>query len=282
MNLPRVVETPHALREALADICPGLVPTMGALHQGHLSLIERSARENPATVVSIFVNPTQFQNQGDLAKYPRNLERDALAATEAGADLIYAPSVQAVYPEEFATTVSVSGLTDRWEGASRPGHFAGVTTVVSILLNTVRPAHAYFGEKDYQQLQVVRRMHRDLQLPGEIIGCPTLRDVDGLALSSRNSRISGTEREAAIALSQALFAMRDTVNTGDRKSDELLRIGTEIVAAEPLVALDYLAIVDPDSLEPIDELTPGARALIAATIGETRLIDNLALWEPED
>ena len=282
MNLPRVVETPHALHEALGDIRPGFVPTMGALHQGHLSLIERSARENPATVVSIFVNPTQFQNQGDLSKYPRNLERDALAATEAGADLIYAPSVQTVYPEGFATAVSVSGLTDRWEGASRPGHFAGVATVVSILLNTVRPANAYFGEKDFQQLQVVRRMQRDLQLPGEIVGCPTLRDADGLALSSRNSRLNGAERVAAVALSQALFAMRDAANTGERKSADLMRIGTDIVAAEPLVALDYLAVVDPDSLEPIDELTPGARALIAATVGETRLIDNVALWEPED
>jgi pantoate--beta-alanine ligase len=281
MNLPRIVETPRALHEALGDIRPGLVPTMGALHAGHLSLIERSARENPATVVSIFVNPTQFQNQGDLSKYPRNLERDALAATEAGADLIYAPSVQAVYPEGFATTVSVAGLTDRWEGASRPGHFAGVATVVSILLNTVRPAHAYFGEKDFQQLQIVRRMQRDLQLPGEIIGCPTLRDDDGLALSSRNSRLNGAERGAATALSQALFAMRDAANTGDRQSADLLRIGREIVDAEPLVALDYLAIVDPDSLAPIDELMPGARALIAATVGETRLIDNLALWEPE-
>jgi len=255
---------------------------MGALHQGHLSLIERSARENPATVVSVFVNPTQFQNQGDLSKYPRNLEQDALAATEAGADLIYAPSVQTVYPEGFATTVSVSGLTDRWEGASRPGHFGGVATVVSILLNTVRPVRAYFGEKDFQQLQIVRRMQRDLQLPGEIIGCPTLRDVDGLALSSRNSRLNGAERASAATLSQALFAMRDAANTGDRDSADLLRIGNEIVAAEPTVALDYLAIVDPESLAPIDELTPGARALIAATIGETRLIDNLALWEPED
>ena len=282
MNLPRVVETPYALRDVLAGIRPGLVPTMGALHQGHLSLIERSAQENPATVVSIFVNPTQFQNQGDLSKYPRNLERDALTATEAGADLIYAPSAQTVYPEGFTTTVSVAGLTDRWEGISRPGHFTGVATVVSILLNTVQPARAYFGEKDYQQLQVVRRMQRDLQLPGEIVGCPTLRDDDGLALSSRNSRLSGVERTAAVSLSQALFAMRDAANTGERKSADLLRIGTGIVAAEPLVALDYLAIVDPDSLTPIDELMPGARALIAATIGETRLIDNLALWEPED
>ena len=282
MNLPRILETPRALHDALSDIRPGLVPTMGALHAGHLSLIERSARENPATVVSIFVNPTQFQNQGDLSKSPRNLERDALAATEAGADLIYAPSVQTVYPEGFATTVSVAVFSDRWEGASRPGHFAGVATVVSILLNTVRPANAYFGEKDFQQLQVVRRMQRDLQLPGEIVGCPTLRDVDGLALSSRNSRLNGTERAAAASLSQALFAMRDAANTGERKSDELLRIGTEIVGAESLVTLDYLAIVDPESLAPINELMPGCRALIAANIGETRLIDNLALWEPEE
>jgi len=281
MNLPRIVETPRALRDALGDIRPGLVPTMGSLHQGHLSLIERSARENPATVVSIFVNPTQFQNEGDLSTYPRSLERDALAATEAGADLIYAPSVQTVYPEGFSTTVSVAGLTDRWEGASRPGHFTGVATVVSILLNTVRPARAYFGEKDYQQLQIVRRMQGDLQLPGEIVSCPTLREDDGLALSSRNIRLNGIERTAAAILSEALFAMRDAANTGERKSADILKIGTAILSAEPMIDLDYLAIVDPDNLEPIDDLMPGARALIAATVGETRLIDNLALWELE-
>lgn len=282
MNLPRIVDTPKALRDVLADIDPGFVPTMGALHEGHRALIERSARENPATVVSIFVNPTQFSNASDLEKYPRTLERDALIATESGADLIYAPSVLAIYPEGFATSVTVSRLTDRWEGAARPGHFAGVTTVVAILLNSVRPARAYFGEKDFQQLQIVRRMHHDLRLPGEIVACPTVREADGLALSSRNSRLSSEERQAATALSRALFAMRDLANSGERAIDELLDHGQRIIAAEPGIALDYLAIVDPASLDPLAEMIPGARALIAANAGATRLIDNLAIWEPED
>lgn len=282
MNLPRIVETPKALREALADIEPGCVPTMGALHAGHRALIERSARENPATVVSIFVNPTQFSNTSDLAKYPRTLERDALIATEAGADLIYAPPVQAIYPEGFATNVTVSGLTDRWEGAARPGHFAGVTTVVAILLNSVRPARAYFGEKDFQQLQVVRRMHHDLRLPGEIVACPTVREADGLALSSRNGRLSSKERQAATSLSRALFAMRDLANSGERAIPELLDHGQRIISAEPGIALDYLAIVDPATLEPLAEMISGARGLIAANAGATRLIDNLALREPEN
>ena len=282
MNLPRIVETPKALRDVLAEIDPGFVPTMGALHEGHRALIERSARENSATVVSIFVNPTQFSNPSDLEKYPRTLERDALIATEAGADLIYAPSVQAIYPEGFATSVTVSGLTDFWEGAARPGHFAGVTTVVAILLNSVRPARAYFGEKDFQQLQVVRRMHRDLRLPGEIVACPTVREADGLALSSRNSRLGSDERLSATALSRALFAMRDLANSGERAIAELLDHGHRIIAAEPGIALDYLAIVDPSTLDQLPEMIPGARALIAANAGATRLIDNLALWEAED
>lgn len=282
MNLPRIIETPKALREALAGIEPGFVPTMGALHDGHRALIERSARENPATVVSIFVNPTQFSNASDLAKYPRTLERDALIATEAGADLIYAPPAQAIYPEGFATSVTVSGLTGRWEGAARPGHFAGVTTVVAILLNSVRPTRAYFGEKDFQQLQVVRRMHHDLRLPGEIVACPTVREADGLALSSRNSRLSSEERRAAVVLPRALFAMRDLANSGERTIAELLDHGQRIIDPEPGIELDYLAIVDPASLEPLPEMIPGARALVAANAGATRLIDNLALWEPED
>src|SRR5690606_27948618 len=168
---------------------------MGALHAGHVALIERAARENACTVVSIFVNPTQFNDPSDLARYPRNLDRDVEVASDAGADVIYAPDAETVYPPGFSTFVEVGGLTDRWEGEARPGHFRGVATVVTILLNTVRPRRAYFGEKDYQQLLVVRRMQRDLRLPGEIVACPTVREPDGLALSSRNARLTPEQRQ---------------------------------------------------------------------------------------
>ena len=188
------VTTREGLREALGDARPGLVPTMGALHAGHLSLISRSASENPLTVVSVFVNPTQFTNPEDLAHYPRDLETDVALARQAGADLIFAPTVEAIYPPGFDTTVEVGHLSDRWEGASRPGHLRAVATVVTILLNLAQPTRAYFGEKDFQQLQVVRQIHRDLALPGEIVGCPTVRDEDGLALSSRNVQLSRDER----------------------------------------------------------------------------------------
>ncbi|MDF2760089.1 MAG: Pantothenate synthetase, partial [Thermomicrobiales bacterium] len=183
---PQIVTTRDELRAVLGDTRRGLVPTMGALHTGHLSLISRSASENPLTVVSIFVNPTQFTSPEDLARYPRDLKGDAELAGQAGADLIFAPEIMSIYPPGFDTTVEVGELSKRWEGASRPGHLRAVATVVTILLNLAQPARAYFGEKDYQQLQVIRHMHLDLALQGEIIGCATVRDADGLALSSRN------------------------------------------------------------------------------------------------
>jgi pantoate--beta-alanine ligase len=250
---------------------------MGALHEGHLSLIRRSAGENPRTVVSVFVNPTQFGSATDLAAYPRTLESDAELAFAAGADIIYAPAAETVYPPGFGTTVTVSALTERWEGASRPGHFAGVATVVTILLNTVRPARSYFGEKDFQQLAVIRRMHADLQLPGEIIGCPTVRDRDGLALSSRNARLTPDERAAASAVPRALYTIRDAADAGETDARQLIAIGRTIIEASPGLTLDYLAVVDDRTLEPIDALRPGSRALIAVLAGNTRLIDNLAI-----
>jgi pantoate--beta-alanine ligase len=255
----------------------GLVPTMGALHEGHLSLMRRAAAENDLVVVSIFVNPTQFNDPSDLAKYPRTLERDAELAATAGVDLIYAPEVSTIYPDGFATTVTVSGVTDLWEGESRPGHFNGVATVVSILLNQVRPGRAYFGEKDFQQLAMVRRMQRDLSLPGQIVPCPTVREPDGLAMSSRNARLAPAQRAAAPVLYAALSAMREAALAGETSALRLAIAGAVLIRRVPAFTIDYLNVVDPETLAPLESLAPGARAIAAATIGGVRLIDNLEL-----
>lgn len=277
--MARVIADPESLQSVLSNRVVGFVPTMGALHAGHAALIQRSVRENEVTVVSIFVNPAQFDDPADLARYPRDLERDVDYATGAGADLIYAPDVATVYPPGFATTVEVRGLTERWEGAARPGHFRGVATVVTILLNTLRPRRAYFGEKDYQQLLVVRRLHRDLRLPGEIVGCPTVREADGLALSSRNARLTPQQRKQAVAIPQALFAMVDAARAGEVSVERLLQAGQERLAEAPDITVEYLAIVDGEDLTPLETLVPGARAIVAARLGAVRLIDNVPLLE---
>jgi pantoate--beta-alanine ligase len=271
-----IVTTRAAVRHALGATRPGLVPTMGALHAGHFSLISRSARENPLTVVSVFVNPIQFTNPGDLDRYPRNLSRDAAAAANAGADIVFAPDVSEIYPPGFDTTVEVGALTERWEGAARPGHFRGVATVVTILLNLVQPARAYFGEKDYQQLQVVRRFHRDLALPGEIVGCPTIRDKDGLALSSRNRQLAAADRAVALAIPRAIAAVQAAAKAGETNTVQLQRLALDKLTI-PGIATDYVAIVDGTTLEPLAKVAPGARVLIAATAGGVRLIDNDAV-----
>jgi pantoate--beta-alanine ligase len=258
----------------------GFVATMGALHAGHQSLISRARAENDEVIVSIFVNPTQFNDPRDLERYPRDLQRDAELATAAGATTIYAPTVDAIYPRGFASRVHVEGMTNRWEGASRSGHFDGVATVVTILLNQIRPDRSYFGEKDFQQVTMLRRVHRDLALPGEIVTGATVREADGLALSSRNARLSPAERESARLLSHTLFALRDLVTDDVTDVATLLEAGNEFLTPAhgiaPL-ALDYLAIVDPESLEPVTSIADGSRALIAATVGNTRLIDTLDL-----
>ncbi len=265
------------LLAALGGEASGLVPTMGALHEGHLALIRRAAAENDRVVVSVFVNPAQFDDPADLARYPRDLERDAALVAEAGADLVFAPAVEAIYPSGFATRVEVAGPSNRWEGVARPGHFGGVATVVAILLNLVRPTRAYFGEKDYQQLVVVRRLHADLALPGEIVGCPTVRDHDGLALSSRNARLSPDERQQASAVPRALFRMADLAASGQIDVERLIAAGSRELAAAPDLVPEYLAVVDGETLEPLTVVRPGARALVAVRIGTVRLIDNVAL-----
>lgn len=276
----KVVTTRPDLRRALGATRPGLVPTMGAMHAGHHALISRSASENPLTVVSIFVNPAQFANINDLDRYPRELQHDVATAANAGADIIFAPDVSEMYPPGFETTVAVGALAERWEGAARPGHFRGVATVVTLLLNLARPARTYFGEKDYQQLQVVRQLHRDLALPGEIVACPTIRDADGLALSSRNRQLSAADRAAALAIPRAIAAVQSASILGETDAVKLQHLSREELNV-PGLALDYVAIVDGASLDPLAELRPGARILVAATVGGTRLIDNGAVQPSE-
>jgi pantoate--beta-alanine ligase len=275
-----VVRTKAELRRTLTGLAGdvGLVPTMGALHSGHAALIARAAAANRTAAISIFVNPAQFNDPRDLERYPRSLDRDLALAEEAGAALAFVPGVEEVYPPGFATSVEVFGLTKRWEGASRPGHFRGVATVVAILLTLFRPKRAYFGEKDFQQLAVIRRMHADLGLWGEIVGCPTIREPDGLALSSRNVRLGPAHRAQAPVLHQAMQAMAAAYQGGLTSVPDLIGIGTRLLESAPDLTLEYLAVVDPDTLEPVEEVTDAsARVLVAALLGTVRLIDNMAL-----
>lgn len=281
MTEPVVLSTPAEIARWRPEGPLGLVPTMGALHGGHASLIERAAAECEAVVVSIFVNPTQFNDPTDLDRYPRPFERDVAVARHHGAAAIYAPAVETIYPPGHATTVHVAGVTERWEGEQRPGHFDGVATVVSVLLNQVRPARAYFGEKDWQQLAMLRRMVADLSLPGEIVACPLVRDTDGLALSSRNARLSLGEREAALVIPRTLEMLRAQVAAGERSVQTLLTFGGALLAGESRIRVEYLTIVDPATLEPVETIIEGARALVAAWAGETRLIDTMDLTEGE-
>ncbi len=272
-----IITTRGELDRALRGLDrPGFVPTMGALHAGHLDLIARSASENSKTVVSVFVNPAQFGNQADLERYPRGLEADATLASSAGATLIFAPPVGEIYPAGFETWVEPGLLARRWEGASRPGHFRGVCTVVAKLLNLVRPARSYFGEKDYQQLQVVRRMHADLALPGTITGCPTIREIDGLALSSRNARLDARARGQARSIPRALESVQEKARGGERSIERLVQVGRDEFERIG-VDVDYLAIVDPESLDPMEVLDRTARVLVAVNIDGVRLIDNAAI-----
>ena len=253
----------------------GFVPTMGALHEGHLSLIRRSAAERDVTLVSIFVNPLQFGPSEDFTSYPRPIDDDVPAAAAVGADLVFAPSVDEMYPEPMLTHVSVAELGEGLEEASRPGHFEGVAAVVTKLFGMAGPCRAYFGEKDYQQLLVVSRLATDLSLPVEVVGCPTVREPDGLAISSRNAYLSGEERQAATVLHRALAAAAALVAVGERDADLLRARMAQLVSSEPLARLDYAEVADPCTLRPLDRVTGEARLLLAAWVGATRLIDNL-------
>jgi len=273
-----VVGTVAELRAALPREGVGFVPTMGYLHRGHLALVERARRENPFVVVSIFVNPLQFGPGEDYHRYPRDLERDRALLEEAGVDLLFAPSVEEMYPAGFSTRVSVEGpLTALWEGAVRPGHFQGVATVVARLFLLVRPERAYFGEKDYQQLLVIRKMARDMGFPLEVVGVPTVREEDGLALSSRNVYLSPETRGKANLLYRALSAMREVAQAGGSVA-EALRAGEGVLAEVPEFRKDYLALVHPETLLPLSDWVPGARGIAAGRFPEVRLIDNLEVY----
>ncbi|RKQ86605.1 pantoate--beta-alanine ligase [Solirubrobacter pauli] len=251
----------------------GLVPTMGAFHAGHHSLMRAAKDEQDAVVVSLFVNPTQFNDARDLENYPRSEANDAVEASELGVDVLFAPPTSEIYPDGFATTVSVGGLSEVLEGAERgPGHFAGVCTVVCKLLNIVSPDAAYFGQKDAQQVAVVKRMVRDLDIPSKIEVLPTVREPDGLAMSSRNVRLSPEERQDALQLSRALFAARDAVAGGERDAERV-----RAVALAHLDDPEYLAIVDPLSFTPLTTIAAPALIAVAARVGPVRLIDNLVL-----
>jgi pantoate--beta-alanine ligase len=281
-----VAETVVACRAVLdrgrsAGRVVGLVPTMGALHEGHTSLMTRARAECDVVAVSIFVNPLQFGDPEDIAHYPRTLERDLAVCAASDADVVFVPSVAEMYPSWPAapsTTVSVRSVSEPWEGASRPGHFDGVATVVAKLFAIAGPCRAYFGLKDFQQLAVVRRMARELSLPVQVVGCPIVREADGLALSSRNVRLSATEREASTALSRALAAGRAALAGGERSGAAVARAMQAVVAAVPLVALDYAVLVEADTLEEVATVTDqgSLRLLIAAQVGPIRLIDNSA------
>ena len=272
----RVVRTRAELREALstAPRPVGLVPTMGWLHAGHRALIERARAENATTVVSIFVNPKQFGDPADLERYPRNEARDVEICAEAGADLVWAPSIEDVYPPGFDTSVHAGAIAEPLEGAARPGHFDGVATVVSILFNVVGAERAYFGQKDAQQLLVIRQMARDLAIPIEVIAHPTVREPDGLALSSRNVHLSPEEREAAPIVRRALLAGREAFEAGERSGNELRRSMLDVLATEPLANPEYVSVADTGTLRELDRIDGPALLSMAVRFGSTRLIDN--------
>jgi pantoate--beta-alanine ligase len=252
----------------------GFVPTMGALHEGHLSLVRRARAESGVVAASIFVNPLQFGPGEDFEKYPRTFEEDCKRLEAEGVEVLFAPEAAEMYPEGAVTTVTVSGVGDRLDGASRPGHFTGVATVVAKLFHVVSPDRSYFGQKDAAQLAVLRQMARDLNFNVELVGCAIVRDADGLALSSRNKYLSETERRLALVLHRALLRIEQMIAKGERKSSALMQGGMEVLLAVPEARTDYLAIVDADSLLPVTLVETGTLVAIAAYVGQTRLIDN--------
>lgn len=282
MTLPKLMRRIDEVRAACDDArraggTIGLVPTMGFFHEGHRSLMRAARAANELVVVSLFVNPTQFGPSEDLAAYPRDLDRDTQAAGDEGVAVLFAPSVDEMYPEPGVTTVHVSGLTDGLCGARRPGHFDGVTTVVAKLFSIVGPCRAYFGRKDAQQLAVITRMARDLDLPVEVVGCPLVREPDGVAMSSRNAYLTDEERAAATVLSRALASAADEIAAGEREAAAILGGVRARIADEPLVELDYAELVDAATLAPIERIDADALLALAAFVGRARLLDNCSV-----
>ena len=259
----------------------GLVPTMGALHEGHASLVDSSVKVCDRTVASVFVNPTQFSKGEDLDSYPRTFDRDCEILEEHGCDMVFAPTVDVMYPEGFGTEIQITtGIVNRLCGASRPGHFKGVCTVVGKLFNIVSPDSAFFGEKDAQQLAVIRKMVKDLNFDIEIIGCPIVREEDGLAKSSRNTYLNAEERKAALCLSRSVAKGQEIIKNG-MKAEKLLGEMTEVINAEPLAKIDYVSVVDALTMEPVEKIERPVLVAMAVYIGKTRLIDNFS-WEPAE
>ena len=255
----------------------GLVPTMGYLHEGHLSLVKRARQECKSVVVSIYVNPSQFGPQEDLNNYPRDLERDLGLLKDESVDLVWVPTNEVMYPDGYQTWVTVEEVTRPLEGAMRPGHFRGVATVVAKLFNAIQPHKAYFGQKDAQQAVVIRQMVRDLDYPIEIIVCPTVREPDGLAMSSRNVYLSPEERKSAVVLSRALFRARSAFEAGEQNAGHLRQLVLDTLASEPVVKVQYVSCSDPVTLRELDGEIGQALLSLAVTIGKTRLIDNIIL-----
>lgn len=255
----------------------GLVPTMGALHEGHLSLVRAARAQCDAVAVSIFVNPTQFGPTEDLAKYPRQFERDCRLLEKEGVEILFAPPVEEIYPKGAGTWVMVEGLSEKLDGRSRPGHFRGVTTIVAKLFHIIEPGVAFFGQKDAAQLAVIRRMVRDLNFPVEIVACPIVREPDGLAMSSRNAYLNREERSRALVLQRSLQETRQRFQAGERIAAKLISAAKEVIAPEPGVVLDYFEIVDPDTLDPVERISQKTLVAVAAYVGSTRLIDNVVL-----
>jgi pantoate--beta-alanine ligase len=279
----------------------GLVPTMGALHEGHLSLVRAARAGSDVVAASIFVNPTQFGPNEDLAKYPRSFERDCKLLEREGVELLFAPSVEEMYPPRGdgtartaqdqnladgsvrpagVTWVTVEGLSDRLDGRSRPGHFRGVTTVVAKLFHVVEPDAAFFGQKDAAQVAIIRRMVRDLNLPVEIVVCPIVREADGLAMSSRNAYLDGEQRKRALVLHRSLRRVQELADAGERNAAKLAAAGREEIARENGVRLDYFEIVNAETLDPVEDVSGGALVAVAAVVGTTRLLDNILLGVP--
>ncbi len=257
----------------------GLVPTMGYLHEGHLSLVRRARAQNDRVAASLFVNPTQFGPAEDLGRYPRNLQRDQQLLEDAGCDLLFVPPVEEMYPPGCETTVEAGSVASRLEGERRPGHFRGVATVVVKLFGVFDPTRAYFGQKDAQQLVVIRRVVKDLNLPVEIVACPTVREPDGLAMSSRNSYLNEQERAAAPVLHRALTTARNCFERGERRAGELRQVMREVLAAEPLAKVDYVSVADLKTLEELEIVRGLALLSLAVHIGPARLIDNIVLGD---
>jgi len=280
--LPRLLSTRAELRDALAEARRplGLVPTMGWLHEGHRALMRRARTDNATSVVTIFVNPRQFTEAADYTRYPRDEERDLGICAEEGVDLVFAPPVEEVYPVGFDTKIAVGSVAGPLEGAARPGHFEGVATVVAILFNLVGAERAYFGQKDAQQVLVIRRMAVDLAIATEVIACPTVREPDGLALSSRNVHLTPEQRAAAPVLHRALTAARDRWRAGERSAEALRATMRQLLATEPLAGVEYVSVADAATLAELEQVNGPALLSLAVRFGSTRLIDNEPLGDP--